>query len=60
MDTPERRVWVKGLAQRQGDFTNNFSIYTYMFQNIYTGRVSVCDKYLHWHLVSVKIYTATG
>jgi hypothetical protein len=32
---------MKGLgwkeAQRQGDFTNNFSIYTYMPQNIYTG-----------------------
>jgi hypothetical protein len=31
----------KGLrwnkVQRQGDFTNNFSIYTYTSQNIYTG-----------------------
>jgi hypothetical protein len=24
---------VKGRAQREGDFTNNFSIYTYMPQN---------------------------
>jgi hypothetical protein len=24
-------------AQRQGDFTNNFSIYTYTPQNIYWG-----------------------
>jgi hypothetical protein len=34
-------TWKKGLgwkeAQRQGDFTNNFSIYTYTPQNIYTG-----------------------
>jgi hypothetical protein len=29
MDTPERRVWGWKEAQRQGDFTNNFSIYTY-------------------------------
>jgi len=41
-------------AQRQGDFTNNFSIYTYTHQNIYWGRVSVFDKYLHWPCVSVK------
>jgi hypothetical protein len=47
MDTPERRVWVKG------HFTNNFIIYTYTPQNIYTGHVSVFDKYLHWRL-SVK------
>jgi len=46
-------------AQRQGDFTDNFNIYTYTSQNIYTGCVSVCDKYLHWPRVSVrkKIYT---
>ncbi len=25
MDTPERRVWVKG-GPKKGDFTNNFSI----------------------------------
>jgi hypothetical protein len=35
--------WKKGLgwkeAQRQGDFTSNFSIYTYMPQNIYTDLV---------------------
>jgi hypothetical protein len=46
--------WKKGLgwkeAQRQGDFTNNFSIYTYMPQNIYIGRVRV----------KKNIYTATG
>jgi hypothetical protein len=60
MDTPERK---KGLewkeAQRQGDFTNNFNIYTYTSQNIYTGCVSVCDKFLHWPPVSVRknIYT---
>jgi hypothetical protein len=33
--------WKKGLGwmevQRQGDFTNNCSIYTYMALNIYTG-----------------------
>jgi hypothetical protein len=62
--------WKKGLgrkeAQRQGDFTNNFSIYTYTCtqQNIYTGHVTVFDKYLNWARVSVKIYiyiyTATG
>jgi hypothetical protein len=35
-----------------GDFTNNFTIYiyTYMPQNIYTGCVSVFDKYLHWFM----------
>jgi hypothetical protein len=41
----ERFGWKE--AQRQGDFTNNFNIYTYMSQNIYMGHVSVCDKYLH-------------
>ncbi len=37
-------------------------IYTYTSQNIYMGRVSVYDKYLHWPRVSVKkyIYTTTG
>ncbi len=34
-------LWKKGLgwwneSQRQDDFTNNFSIYTYTLQNIYT------------------------
>jgi hypothetical protein len=53
MDTPERRVWVKG-GPKTGDFTNNFSIFTYKSQNIYTGSVSVCDKYLHWPCISVK------
>jgi len=61
MDTPDRRVWG---AQRQGDFTNNFSIYTYICtpQNIYTGHVSVFDKYLNWPHVRITkyIYTATG
>jgi hypothetical protein len=39
------------------EFINNFSIYTYTSQNIYTGGlagcVSVRDKYLHWPHVSV-------
>jgi hypothetical protein len=54
---------MKGLgwkeAQRQGDFTNNFSIYTYTPQNIYKGLGNLFDKYLHWPHVSVKkfIYT---
>jgi hypothetical protein len=40
MDTPEKGfVWKE--AQRQGDFTNNFSIYTDTAQNIYTGLVLV-------------------
>jgi hypothetical protein len=32
MDTPERRVWCQRTqeAQRQGDFTNNFSIHIFM------------------------------
>jgi hypothetical protein len=61
MDTPARRKdlgWEE--AQRQGHFTNNFSIYTYTSQNIYMGRVSVYDKYLHWPRVSVKKYTYTA
>ncbi len=36
MDTPEEGFGWKE-AQRQGDFTNNFSIYTYMPKNIYMG-----------------------
>jgi len=44
----------KGLgwkeAQWQGDFTNNFSIYTYTLQN-FTQAVCKCKKYT---------YTATG
>jgi len=46
---------VKG-GQRQGDFMNNLSIYIYIYtpQDIYTGRVSIFDKYLHWSHVSVK------
>jgi hypothetical protein len=39
MDTSVRRVWGWKEAQRQGDFTDNFSIYTYTSQNIYTGLV---------------------
>jgi hypothetical protein len=60
-DTPERRVWDERRPKRQVEFTNNSSIYTYMPQTIYTGRVSVFDKCLHWPRVSVKkiIYTAT-
>jgi hypothetical protein len=50
MDTPERRVWGCKEAQIQGDFTNNFSIYIYTPQNIYTGRVGVKNY----------IYTAAG
>jgi hypothetical protein len=30
MDITERRVWDEKEAQRQGDFMNNCSIYTYM------------------------------
>ncbi len=62
MDTPERRVWGERRPKDSGDFTNNFSNYTYTSQNIYMGRVSVYDKYLHWPRVSVKkyIYTTTG
>jgi hypothetical protein len=36
MDTPEEGFGWKE-AQREGDFTNNFSIYTYMPKNIYMG-----------------------
>jgi hypothetical protein len=53
MDTPDRRVWGERRPKgRAGDFTNNFTIYiyTYMPQNIYTGCVSVFDKYLHWFM----------
>jgi hypothetical protein len=59
MDIPQRRVWGWKEAQRQGDFANNFS-YTYMTQNIDTGRASVFDKCLHWPRVSVKIYIYTA
>jgi len=48
MDTPERRVWGERRPKdRAGDFINNFTIYiyTYMPQNVYTGHVSVFDKY---------------
>jgi hypothetical protein len=41
--------------KRQGEFTNNFRIYTYTPQNIYMGHVSVFDKYLHWPPVSVTV-----
>jgi hypothetical protein len=37
MDIPQRRVWGWKEAQRQGDFANNFSIHTYVTQNIDTG-----------------------
>jgi hypothetical protein len=37
MDTTEKRVGGWKEAQRQGDFTNNCSTYTYTPQNIYTG-----------------------
>jgi len=66
MDTPERRVWGWKEAQRQDDFTNNFSIYSFTLPKTFTkGRVSVFDKYLHWPCVSVKkiyiyISIATG
>jgi hypothetical protein len=45
MDTPQKKGlgWKEG--QRQGDFTNNFSNYTYMPQNIYMGHVSVKKIY---------------
>jgi len=59
MDTPERRVWGWKEAQRQGDFTNNFSIYTYTSQNIYTGHVSVNDLHLHW-IYTAGLLTLTG
>ncbi len=36
MDTPERWVWGE-RRPKEGDFANNFSIYTYTSQNIYTG-----------------------
>jgi hypothetical protein len=52
MDTTEKRVWVKGGSKT--GHTSNFSVYTYSPQNIYTGCVCVCDKYLHWPCVSVK------
>ncbi len=62
--------WKKGLgwkeAQRQGDCTNNFSIYTYTSQNINTGRCKCmwqiftlasckCNKniYIHCNRISV-------
>ncbi len=49
MDTPKKGLGWKE-AQRQGDFVSNFSIYTYMPQNIYTGSVRVFDKYLQcWY-----------
>ncbi len=38
MDTPEKRLRVKG-GSTTGDFTNNFSFYSYTAQNIYTGLV---------------------
>jgi hypothetical protein len=58
MDTSERRVWGWKEAQRQGDFTNNFSIYTYTSQNIYTGHVSVNVKqYIHCNRISVSVKT---
>jgi hypothetical protein len=36
MDSPGRRFRVKG-GPKTGDFTNNFSIYTYVPQNILHG-----------------------
>jgi hypothetical protein len=46
-------------AQRQGDFTNNFCIYTYTPPKHLSTRVF--DKYLYWPRVnaSVKIYIYT-
>jgi hypothetical protein len=42
MDTPEKRVWTKGGSKTGWKpFTNNFSIYTYMAQNIYADLVEV-------------------
>jgi hypothetical protein len=66
MDTPEKKVWVNE-AQRQGDFTNNFSIYTYSPQNIYKGlckcifqifTLASCKckkKYEHCNRISVNV-----
>jgi hypothetical protein len=48
-------AWKKGLgwkeAQRQGDFTNNFSIYTYTSQNIYMG---LCKCI--WQIFSMALF----
>jgi hypothetical protein len=54
MYTLEKRVWVKG-TQSQGDFTNNFSIYTYTPQNIYTGPCKCKRKYIHCNSISVNV-----
>ncbi len=43
MHTPEPRVLGLKEAQRQGDFTDNFNIYTYTAQNIYTEG-SACKR----------------
>ncbi len=55
---------VKGGPKTGGDFTNNFSIYLHLThpKTFTRDRVSVCDKYLQWPCVSVKIYIyiATG
>jgi hypothetical protein len=42
-------------AQSQGDFTNNFSIYTYTTQNIYTGPCKCNRKYIHGNRMSVNV-----
>jgi len=66
MDNLERRVWWQE-AQRQGHWTNNFSIYTYTLQNINTGpckcmwqifTIASCKcnkKYLHCNRISVSV-----
>jgi len=35
VDTLERRVWGERRPKDKGDFRSNFSIYTYMPQDIY-------------------------
>jgi hypothetical protein len=58
-DTPERKVWGE---RRPKDRVNLQIILVFTLTHLKTftqGRVSVCDKYLHWPRVSVKIYIYT-
>ncbi len=51
MDTPERGVWGERRPKGQGDFTNNFSMYTYTPQNITWG----CVGYIHCNRITVSV-----
>ncbi len=55
--------WKKGLgweeAQRHGDFTNNFSIYTYMPQNIFMGPCKYTWQIFTLASCKCKIYIYT-